>query len=73
MLLPNKTISYKESCICKGILILDKLNKSKDLTLIELYKKVSKEFIDISEFIDTIDFLYLTNKILINNERVLIC
>ena len=73
MLLPNKTISYKESCIYQGILVLKSLNKSKSMTLIELYKKVSKEFTDISEFIDTIDFLYLTNKILIDNERVQIC
>lgn len=38
----------------------------------ELLKSVNKHFEDVSEFLETLDLLYMLNKISINNEGVLV-
>ena len=70
MLLPNKTVSYEESSIYKSILILRKLNKKQNFTIKQLYKSLQSNFEDVYEFIDAIDLLYLTDKIIVEGEFI---
>lgn len=59
--MPNKTISLPESCLYKSALLLSKINKS--ISVISLYEGNKKTFIDISDFIDALNLLYVLNKI----------
>ena len=59
--MPNKTISLPESCLYKSALLISKINKS--TSVISLYEDNKKTFIDISEFIDALNLLYVLNKI----------
>lgn len=63
MKLPNKLFSYRESIISKFPIILSVLEKEKCLTIYELYIYVINKFEDISEFMETIESLYILGKI----------
>ena len=62
MKLPSKIISYNESTIGKFVSIIVEIQKY-DATLFSLYKKTEKYFLNIEEFIDTLDCLFALNKI----------
>lgn len=53
------------------LVILKKLN-ARPMRPEELLKSVNKHFEDVSEFLETLDLLYMLNKISINNEGVLV-
>jgi hypothetical protein len=61
VLMPNKTISLPESYLYKSALLLSKINKS--ISVISLYEANKNTFIDISDFIDALNLLYVLNKI----------
>lgn len=67
MKFPNKVINYNESIISKFPNIL-LLLKDKRYTIISLYEKTKNYFEDINEFIETLDCLFVLNKIKIDEE-----
>ncbi|MEG0008418.1 MAG: hypothetical protein RR721_04265 [Aeromonas sp.] len=70
MITPNKAIPFKDSIIFKMLFILDE--NFEEMTLLELYKKTKSEFIEIDEFIYSIDTLYVLGKIELNIEQGII-
>ncbi len=67
MRLPSKITSYKESSLSKFPFLLDKLNED-GLSVYELYKVTNKNFKNIEEFIDTLDYLFALRKIEFDRE-----
>ncbi|CNJ23635.1 TPA: hypothetical protein SK286_001299 [Yersinia enterocolitica] len=65
MLIPNKTISLDESTLYKAAQLLHLLKNNIDL--IVLYSLVNKEFTEVTEFIDTLDLLFVLDKIKLNH------
>lgn len=63
MKLPNKLFSYKESMISKFPLIMQKVSEERNISIMELYYTVKDKFEDISEFLVTLDCLYVLGKI----------
>lgn len=70
MILPNKVIPIQESCIYKASILMT--NFTNDISVLELYKKNKRKFIDISEFIETINLLFITEKIIVDLEKGII-
>ena len=70
MKFPNKLYSYSESTISKFIPIIEILETS-DETVITLYQKVKKHFNNIEDFIETLDCLYILNKIELSKKEEL--
>ncbi|ATY78316.1 ABC-three component system middle component 7 [Aeromonas veronii] len=70
MITPNKSIPLKDSIIFKMLSILEK--NFETMTLIELYQNTKSEFIEIDEFIYSIDALYVLGKIELNIEQGII-
>ncbi|RDY22599.1 hypothetical protein CHF27_012540 [Romboutsia maritimum] len=60
MIIPNKVVSYKESIIFKMLKIIS-LKSERRISINDLYKKVSKFYDSIDEFIYSLDTLYLLN------------
>lgn len=58
MKLPNKLYSYRESTISKLPVILSEIIKNENITIYQLYVNVIKNFDDISEFLEALDYLY---------------
>ena len=67
MKFPNKVISYEESILSKLTVILNVLSR-KDESLTELYYDTQKYFIDMPEFIDAIECLFVLNKVDYNED-----
>ncbi len=67
MLLPNKTVSYKESIISRFPVVL-KFISQKSVPVTELYQNLKKEFSSICMFVQTLDCLYALGKIDLNSE-----
>ena len=63
MKLPNKLFSYKESTISKFPIILNELIEKEHITIYQLYLNVSSKFDSITEFIESIECLYILGKI----------
>jgi hypothetical protein len=61
--LPSKLFSYRESIISKFPIILNAFKQDEYLTICELYLNVSLKFIDITEFVETLESLYILGKI----------
>ncbi|QTL92659.1 ABC-three component system middle component 7 [Aeromonas jandaei] len=70
MITPNKSIPLKDSIIFKMLSILEK--NFETMTLIELYQNTKSEFIEIDEFIYSLDALYVLGKIELNIEQGII-
>lgn len=68
MKLPNKLFSYRESIISKFPIILNVLEQDKRLTIYELYLNVSPKFVDITEYFEVLESLYILGKIEYNYE-----
>ena len=62
MKLPNKIYSYSDSVLSKFTRIIEILIKS-DESVASLYQKSKKYFNCVQDFIDTLDCLYVLNKI----------
>lgn len=63
MKLPNKLFSYKESTISKFPIILNELIEKEYLTIYQLYLNVSNKFDNITDFIESLECLYILGKI----------
>lgn len=68
MLLPNKTISYKESVFILFPIILATIKSHARINIIDLYKSVKKDCKSIIQFTQSLDCLYALNKIKFNFE-----
>lgn len=62
MFLPNKTIPYSDSVIARFPIILDAL-KNSNQNIHSLYKKNKKKFLNIQNYIETLDCLFALNRI----------
>lgn len=71
MKLPNKIVSYNESTLGKAVVILEILSKS-DMNIIDLYNASKKQHPSVCDFIETLDCLYLLNKIKLIEESEMI-
>lgn len=71
MRLPNKITSYQESTLYKMSRILYRLERN-NITILELYKESFSDFIDIMDFLNTLDCLYALNKIGYDNKKEVI-
>lgn len=67
MLVPNKTVSINESCIYRASLLLAKLEGNSSVE--ELYCNQKKLFIDMADFIDVLDLLFILGKIVLDEEN----
>lgn len=72
MKLPSKITSYDESVISKFPPILSTLQNA-DTGAFDLYKVTMKHFIDVEEFLDTLDCLFALQKIRYDKEREVLC
>lgn len=71
MKLPNKLISYEDSILSKIPIILKQLEKD-NYNLLELYNHLKCEFNSCKEYLETLELLFLLNKIeVLENEEVL--
>jgi hypothetical protein len=70
MLVPNKTISINESCIYRASLLLSKLEG--EISVEELYCNQKKLFVDMADYIDVLDLLFVLGKIVLEEENGII-
>jgi hypothetical protein len=70
MLVPNKTVSISESCIYRASLLLSKLES--DISVEELYCNQKKLFVDMADYIDVLDLLFVLGKIVLEEENGII-
>lgn len=70
MLVPNKIISLDESCLFRAAKLLSKIDN--DIAVNELYLVEKKKFIDLSDFIDVLDLLFILGKINLDKENRII-
>ncbi|CAK1756241.1 conserved hypothetical protein [Vibrio crassostreae] len=61
MIVPNKIISIDESVVFKAAKLLSKLDDTNDI--LELYSKNTKLFIDIPDYIEALDVLFVLKRI----------
>ncbi|MDC5853808.1 ABC-three component system middle component 7 [Vibrio europaeus] len=61
MIVPNKIISIDESVVFKAAKLLSKLDDTNDV--LDLYSKNKKLFVDIPEYIEALDVLFVLKKI----------
>jgi hypothetical protein len=64
MLVPNKTISVNESCLYRSALLLSKFEG--EIPVVELYQSEKKMFLDISDFIDVLNLLFILGKVVLD-------
>jgi hypothetical protein len=67
MLVPNKTVSINESCIYRASLLLSKIEG--DISVEKLYCNQKKLFIDMADFIDVLNLLFILGKIVLDEEN----
>ena len=67
MLVPNKTISINESCLYLSALLLSKLKD--EISVIELYQAEKRMFLDLSDFIDVLDLLFVLGKVVLDEDN----
>ena len=67
MLVPNKTVSINESCSYRSSLLLSKLDG--DISVEELYRNQRKLFIDMADYIDVLDLLFVLGKVVLDEEN----
>lgn len=71
MKLPNKIVSYDESILSKGVVLLEILSKN-DMNIMDLYNVSKKQYKSVSDYIEALDCLYLLNKIVFIEESEMI-
>lgn len=73
MKLPSKLINYNLSTLKKLEIILNKLT-TEPCSPNKLYKDIKKQFLNIGEFLETLDILFLLDKIKLNlNGEIILC
>jgi hypothetical protein len=74
MILPTKTIQPVDSLLSISAFILEIL-REKEMTVDDLYEELNKRYlkkITIEKTILSLDFLFITNKVIDNNEIITI-
>jgi hypothetical protein len=71
MIYPNKLVRFNQSIVGKMLFVLDKLD-SKNVNIQELYATTAEYFEDISEFLYSLDVLYLLDMIEYDPEKGLL-
>jgi len=71
MIVPNKAIPYNISLISKLPTILYRLNDL--ITPVELYHELRSNFEDLSQFLLTLDILYVTGRIEFVEGKLQLC
>lgn len=69
MRLPSKTTPYKQSTLSQFLPILALLEKS-PMTPKTLYQALEKNFLNVAEFIETLNSLYALRKIEMRGEKL---
>lgn len=64
MQLPNKLIPVSESSISKSIFLMKDIGK--EINILDLYKVNKTRFLDITDFIDALEILFVTEKIILD-------
>lgn len=67
MLVPNKTISITESSIYRSALLLSKLKS--EVLVVDLYQSEKKMFLDVSDFIDVLNLLFVLGKVVLDEDN----
>lgn len=63
MKFPNKLYTFNESIFNNFTIILTVLKKNNDIKILELFELTRNKFLNISEFLETLEALYLLKKI----------
>ncbi|EGR4176547.1 hypothetical protein FLL83_10610 [Vibrio cholerae] len=72
MIVPNKSIRFKDSIMFKMLCILDL--EFDEIEVSDLYKKIKKHFDCIDEFVYSLDLLYILDKIKVTDSgKVIKC
>lgn len=64
MQIPNKLISVSESSIYKSIFLMKNIGQG--ITVLDLYKANKSKFLDITDFIDALEILFVTEKVILD-------
>ncbi|UTW01247.1 hypothetical protein KDW99_09010 [Marinomonas rhizomae] len=67
MFVPNKTISINDSCVYRASLLLSRLNDG--VSVEDIYEVEKKLFLDMSDFIDVLDLLFVLGKIVLDKDN----
>lgn len=67
MITPSKSISIEDSILYKMIIILE--TEFNEIKVIDLYKKISNNFSSLDEFVYSLDFLFILEKIILNPDN----
>ncbi|HCD1094141.1 ABC-three component system middle component 7 [Providencia rettgeri] len=67
MITPSKSISIEDSILYKMIIILE--TEFKEIKITDLYKKTSSKFSSLDEFVYSLDFLFILDKLILNPEN----
>lgn len=70
MIVPNKIMSIDESVVFKAAKLLSKLDDNNDV--LELYSKNKKLFVDIPDYIEALDVLFVLKKIYLDLDNGII-
>ena len=70
---PSKSISIQDSILYKMTIILE--TEFNDIKITDLYEKTSSNFSSLDEFVYSLDFLFILEKIILNpaNGTVIKC
>ena len=71
MIVPNKTIPYNASLLSKLPIILRRL--CTPATPVELYRELHSNFDNLSQFLLTLDVLYVLGKITFDGRELKLC
>ena len=63
MKLPSKLYSFEESILNNFVTVLSIIKENEDIKTIDLYNKSKNKIADINDFIETLEALYILNKI----------
>lgn len=61
---PNKLIPVSESSVYKSIFLIKNIGQG--ITVLALYKASKSKFLDITDFIDALEILFVTEKIILD-------
>ncbi|WP_064515979.1 MULTISPECIES: ABC-three component system middle component 7 [Enterobacteriaceae] len=64
MITPSKSISIQDSILYKMTIILE--TDFNEINITDLYKKTSSNFSSLDEFVYSLDFLFILEKIILN-------
>ncbi|PMN18124.1 hypothetical protein BCT39_05695 [Vibrio lentus] len=70
MIVPNKIVSIDESVVFKAAKLLSKLDDINDV--LELYSNNKKLFVDIPDYIEALDVLFVLKKIYLDLDHGII-